>query len=168
MLVGPLMGIKDPGKVRNWRVAKLQILVKQFVSQQLIHGCTYCSINKTNELHLLMSMCFWIKKESTGRQISSKNTVYGCNKAMYNKAMYNDAIQLSMWCNGCDEDTLYNALFKTCNYGNYAHVHTQLVRDMMSVVHNTMGLVHGIINTTLGLVIFNNPLKRRTPTPPWV
>ena len=35
----------------------------------------YCSINNTNELRLLVSMCFWVKKESTGGQISSKNNV---------------------------------------------------------------------------------------------
>ena len=27
MLVGPLMGVKDPGKVQNWRVAKSLIVL---------------------------------------------------------------------------------------------------------------------------------------------
>ena len=81
MLVGPLMGIKDPGKVRNQRVAKSRIVlipflilnlifVKKCIPRQLIHECRYCSINNTNELHLLVSKAFWVKKESTGGQFS--------------------------------------------------------------------------------------------------
>ena len=46
---------------------------KKVISRQLIHGCRYCCINHTNELRLLMSMCFWVKKESEGGQIRSKN-----------------------------------------------------------------------------------------------
>ena len=70
------------GKVRNRRAAKSQIvlllliiiiLVKTFILRQLIHGCRYCSINSTNQLRLLVSSDFWVKKESTGGQISSKN-----------------------------------------------------------------------------------------------
>ena len=83
MLVGTLMGVKDPGKVRNRRVAKsrivlipILILVKKFVPRQLIQGCRYCSMNNTNELRLLVSTCFWVKKESTGGRISSKKTMY--------------------------------------------------------------------------------------------
>ena len=63
MLVGPLMVVKDPGKIRNRRVAKsriflipifiILILVKKFVPRQLVHGCRYCSINNTNELVVL-------------------------------------------------------------------------------------------------------------------
>ena len=43
------------------------ILVKMFIPLQPIHGCRYCSINNTNELSLLMSMCFWLKKGINGR-----------------------------------------------------------------------------------------------------
>ena len=43
---------------------------KTFIPRQLNHGCTYCSIIYTNEL--LVSMCFWVKKELTGGQISSE------------------------------------------------------------------------------------------------
>ena len=76
MLVGPLMAVNDPGKVRNRRVAKsrivllliiILILVKTFIPRQLIHGCRYCSINNTNELRLLVSTCFWVKKGIDGR-----------------------------------------------------------------------------------------------------
>ena len=78
MLVGPLMDVKGPGKVWNQRVAKsrivliILILVRKFVWRQLIHGCRYRSTNNTNELRLLVSMCFWVNKESTGGRISSK------------------------------------------------------------------------------------------------
>ena len=84
MLDGPLIDVKDLGKVRNRRVAKLQIvlviiiiiiiiLVKKFIPWQLIHGCRYCSLNNTNELRLLVSSAFWVKKkEATEDQISSK------------------------------------------------------------------------------------------------
>ena len=64
---------------KNRRVAKSQIVLviilileKKFVPWQLIHGCRYCSINNTNELRLLVSSAFWVKKELTGGQISSK------------------------------------------------------------------------------------------------
>ena len=77
MLVGPLMDVKDPGKVRNRRVAKsrivflpiilILILVKKFIPRKLIHGCRYCSINNTNELRLLVSSAFWVKKGIDGR-----------------------------------------------------------------------------------------------------
>ena len=79
MLVGMLMGVKDPGKVRNRRVTKSRIvlliillLVKTFIPRQFIHGCRYCSTNNINELRLLVSSAFWVKKESTWGQISSK------------------------------------------------------------------------------------------------
>ena len=86
ILVGPLMSVKDPGNVRNRRVAKsrivlripILILVKTFIPRQLVHGCKYCSINNTNELRLLVSMCFWVKKGIDGRiNQFEKNTVYG-------------------------------------------------------------------------------------------
>ena len=94
MLVRPLMDRKDPGKVQNRRVAKSRIfflliiliiiLVKTlFHARQLIHGCRYCSMNNTNELRLLVSMCFWVKKKSTGGQISSKNHCIRCRTSVF-------------------------------------------------------------------------------------
>ena len=69
MLVRPLTGVKDAGKVRNRRVAKSQIalllvliVAKMFVPRQLIHGCRYCFTNNINELHLLLSIALWVKK----------------------------------------------------------------------------------------------------------
>ena len=88
MLVGPLMGVKDPGKVQNRRVAESRIvllilllliilLVKTFISRQLIHGCRCCSINNTNELCLLVSSAFWVKKDRREDKSVRKATVYG-------------------------------------------------------------------------------------------
>ena len=95
MLAGPLIFVKNPGKVRNWRVTKLRtvvfllliitlhlILVKTFISLQLIHGCRYmyCDINtcNTNELHLLVSMFFWVKEGIDRRtNLFEKKTAYG-------------------------------------------------------------------------------------------
>ena len=48
-------------------IISIFIFVKNFIPQQLIHECRYCSINNTNELHLLVSMCFWVKKGIDGR-----------------------------------------------------------------------------------------------------
>ena len=70
MLVGPLMGVKDPGKVRDRRGATSRIvfliilnltLVKTFIPRQLIDECRYYSINNTNELrlgHYELIVCF--------------------------------------------------------------------------------------------------------------
>ena len=34
------------------------------------YGPVYCAINNTNQLRLLVTMCFWVKKGSMGGQIS--------------------------------------------------------------------------------------------------
>ena len=71
ILAGMLIGVKDPGKVRNWRVPNSRIVllildfihiipVKTFIPGQLIHGCRYSFINNTNKFHLILSMCFWV------------------------------------------------------------------------------------------------------------
>ena len=83
------MDVKDTGKVRNRRVAKsrivllpllililLLILVRTFVSRQLIRECIYCSKNNTNELRLLVSMCFWVKEGIDGRANQVDKTLY--------------------------------------------------------------------------------------------
>ena len=70
------------GKIANFSSSFLiLILVKTFVPRQLICGCTcrYCSINNTNKLRLLVSMYFWVKKESTGGRVSSKKHCTGSN-----------------------------------------------------------------------------------------
>ena len=68
-LTGASIDVKDAGKVRNQKVAKLQIvliptliLIKKFILQQLSHDTRHCSIHNTNELHLLVSRAFWVKK----------------------------------------------------------------------------------------------------------
>ena len=87
MLVGQLMGVKDPSKARNQRVAKsrivlisiviplILIVVKKFGPRQLIHGCIYCSVNNTNESRLLVSMCFWVNKGIDGRTNQFEKTL---------------------------------------------------------------------------------------------
>ena len=134
MLIGALMGIKDPGKVQNWRVAKsrivlllliiiisILILVKKFIPRPLIHGCKYCSINNTNKLRLLMNMCFWVKKESTGGQISStNNNIQGWTSVF---------LSLPPLPPHTDEwiASFYIAFFNSRKYGNYIHVHTHFM-----------------------------------------
>ena len=51
---------------------------KKFIPRYLIRGCRYCSINDTNELHLLVSMSFWVKKKTIATEDKSvrKTTVY--------------------------------------------------------------------------------------------
>ena len=68
MLARPLMDVKDTGKVHVWnrwmpksRIV-LILLVERFSPRQLSHGSRYCYINSTNDLRLLVSMAFWIKK----------------------------------------------------------------------------------------------------------
>ena len=53
------------------------ILVKKFISQQLIHGYRYCSINNPSKMRLLVSRAFWVKKESiVGQIILKRKTAY--------------------------------------------------------------------------------------------
>ena len=75
-IVGPLMAIKDPGKVWNRPVAKsrsvlllviiILILIKKFIPRQLIHGCRYPSINNTNKLRLLVNRAFGERELTAG------------------------------------------------------------------------------------------------------
>ena len=79
-LAGPLICIKDTGKLRNQQVEKSQIVlihVKYIILWQLIHGCKYCFIDNSNKLCLLVSGTFWLKKEWLGRQMNLEETVYG-------------------------------------------------------------------------------------------
>ena len=62
-------GIKDTGKVGNRRVAKMRIvlsllliLVKKFIPWQLSHGSEYCCTNNANDMRLLVSSTFAVKK----------------------------------------------------------------------------------------------------------
>ena len=76
MLVGSLMGVKDPGKVRNWQMPKSQIihfLIRRLIPQQLSHGSRYCYTNNTNDLRLLLSRAFWVKKKRIDRRTVSSS-----------------------------------------------------------------------------------------------
>ena len=124
ILAGSLMGVKDPDKVRNQRVAKSQIvliiLVKQ-LPQQLIHGCKYCSINNTSELCLLVSTIFGVKKNQRDGQISSKNNSIQARTSVFISSpqplpLTDDWIE-----------SFYIALFKSRNYGNYINVHMHFI-----------------------------------------
>ena len=74
---GPRQGTKlARGKIANVIIILLLILVKKFIPRQLIHGCRYCSRNNTNELRLLISMCFWVKKRIDWRTNQFKKQQY--------------------------------------------------------------------------------------------
>ena len=88
------------------------------------HGytCRYCSINKTNELHLLVSSAFWVKKkESTGGQISSKGNSIRARTSMFVSSPQ-PLHHTEDWI-----ASFYIALFKSPNYGNYVHVYTHFI-----------------------------------------
>ena len=131
MLLGLLIGANDHGKVQNRRVAKLRIvllliiiliiLVTKFVPRQLIHGCRYCSINDTNELRLFVSMCFGVKKESTGGQISLKNNCLQTRTSVFVSSPQ-PLHHTDNWI-----ASSYLAFFKVRNYGNYVHAYTQFI-----------------------------------------
>ena len=55
----------------------LIILAKTFIPRKLIHRSRYCSINNTNQLRLLVSMCFCVKKNQQEDKSVRKTTVYG-------------------------------------------------------------------------------------------
>ena len=61
-LAGPLVCVKDIGKIRNQWVEKC---LNWFIPWQLSHGSRYCSINNTNKFHILVSSGLLIK---TNRQ----------------------------------------------------------------------------------------------------
>ena len=45
MLVGPLIGINDPGKVRNRRVAKSRIVLLIFLAKRLFHDSSFMDVD---------------------------------------------------------------------------------------------------------------------------
>ena len=107
MVVGPLMGVNDLCKVRNWRVAKSRIFL--------------IPINNTNELRLLVSMCFWVKKELTRGQISSKNnSIWGWTSVFVSSSQ--PLHQLDDWI-----ASFCIALFKSRNYGNYVRAYMHFI-----------------------------------------
>ena len=70
----PRQGTKPvSAKIANFL---LILLVKTSIPRQIIHECTYCSINNTNELRLLVSMGFWVKKGINGRTNQFEKTLY--------------------------------------------------------------------------------------------
>ena len=92
-----------------------------FIPLQLIHGCKYCSIINTNELSLLMSMCFWLKKESMGGQISLKN-----NSIWGQTSVFISSPQPLPHTDGWIA-SFYIALFNLRNYGNYLRVYMHFI-----------------------------------------
>ena len=129
MLAGPLMGIKNHDKVRNWHVTKSQIvliiilllncILVKFISLQLIHGCRYCSTNNTNEWCLLVSMCFWVKKELTQGQISLKNNSIRSQTSVF--------VFLPQRLHHTDDWIASVASFISHNNGNYVLVYTHFI-----------------------------------------
>ena len=136
MLVEPLIDVKDSGKVRNWRVAKMRIvliplliLIRTFISLQLIHECRYQSINNTNELHLLVSICFWVKKESMGGQISSKKHCIQVRTSVFVSSPQ-PLHHTDKWI-----ASFYIALIKSRNYGNYVHMYVYIRSEYLVKVN---------------------------------
>ena len=120
---GPRQGTKpESAKIVNFFTPILLILVKMFISQKLIHGCRFFYINNTNELRLLVSMCFWvIKEESTVGQSSLKNKgIWSWTRVFVSSPQ--PLHHTDNWI-----ASFYIVLFKSCNYGNYVRVHTQFV-----------------------------------------
>ena len=94
---------------------------KKLIQRQLIHGCRYCSVYNTNELHLLVSICFWVKEGIDGRT----NQVEKHCKRGRTRVFVSSSEELQH----TDEwiASFYIALFKTRNYGYYVHVHAQFM-----------------------------------------
>ena len=66
-LAGLLMGVKNTTLAsRKSQIVLILILVKKFIQRQVSHGSNgskYCFINNTNELRLLISSAFSVKKD---------------------------------------------------------------------------------------------------------
>ena len=102
-------------------IIPILIHVKMFIPRQVIHGCRYCSKTITNELRLLVSMCFWVEKGIYGRTNQFKKHCIRTRTSVF--------VSSSQPLHHTDDwiASFYIALFKSHNYGNYVRVFTLFI-----------------------------------------
>ena len=92
-----------------------------FISWQLLHGCRHCFTNSTNELRLLVSMCFWVKKNrQEDISVRKRNCIWVWTSVFV--FLPQPLHHLDNWI-----ASFYKALFKSRNYGNYVPVYTPFI-----------------------------------------